>query len=74
MSRPCICAVYLHRTGKLGGFYQMRISNCKGCGRIFNVLSDEQYCPNCQKKMDEKFDIVKRFVEDNPNVPVETVA
>ena len=29
----------------------MRISNCKGCGRIFNVLSDEQYCPNCQKKM-----------------------
>ena len=47
----------------------MRISNCKGCGRIFNVLSDEQYCPNCQKKMDEKFDIVKRFVEDNPNVP-----
>ena len=52
----------------------MRISNCKGCGRIFNVLSDEQYCPNCQKKMDEKFDIVKRFVEDNPNVPVETVA
>lgn len=24
--------------------------------------------------MDEKFDIVKRFVEDNPNVPVETVA
>ena len=43
-------------------------------GRIFNVLSDEQYCPNCQKKMDEKFDIVKRFVEDNPNVPVETVA
>ena len=37
----------------------MRISNCKGCGRIFNVLSDEQYCPNCQKKMDEKFDIVK---------------
>ena len=38
----------------------MRISNCKGCGRIFNVLSDEQYCPNCQKKMDEKFDIVKR--------------
>ena len=46
----CICAVYLHRTGKLGGFYQMRISNCKGCGRIFNVLSDEQYCPNCQEK------------------------
>ena len=39
----------------------MRISNCKGCGRIFNVLSDEQYCPNCQKKMDEKFDIVKRL-------------
>ena len=74
MSRPCICAVYLHRTGKLGGFYQKRISNSKGCGRIFNVLSDEQYCPNCQKKMDEKFDIVKRFVEDNPNVPVETVA
>lgn len=52
----------------------MQISNCRGCGRIFNVLADEQFCPNCQKKMDEKFEVVKQFVEDNPNVPVETVA
>ena len=26
------------------------------------------------EKMDEKFEVVKKFVEDNPNVPVETVA
>ncbi len=52
----------------------MQISNCRGCGRIFNILADEQLCPNCQKKMDEKFEVVKQFVEDNPNVPVETVA
>lgn len=52
----------------------MNIANCRGCGRLFNVLANEQYCPNCQKKLDEKFDIVKKFVQDNPNVPVETVA
>lgn len=52
----------------------MQISNCRGCGRIFNVLADEQFCPNCQKKMDEKFEVVKQFVENNPDVPVEIVA
>ena len=52
----------------------MKISNCRGCGRIFNVLADEQFCPNCQKKMDEKFDVVKKYVQENPNTPVETVA
>ena len=52
----------------------MKISNCRGCGRIFNVLADEQFCPNCQKKMDEKFDVVKKHVQENPNTPVETVA
>lgn len=52
----------------------MNVTNCRGCGRLFNQLSNEQLCPNCMKKMDEKFEVVKKFVDDNPNVPVETVA
>ncbi len=52
----------------------MQITNCRGCGRIFNALADEQFCPNCQKKLDEKFDEVKRYIEENPDAPVEKVS
>ena len=36
----------------------MNVTNCRGCGRLFNQLSNEQLCPNCMEKMDEKFDNV----------------
>lgn len=52
----------------------MRITNCRGCGRIFNILADEELCPNCQRKLDEKFDKVRKFIEDNPNSSVEVVS
>ena len=40
----------------------MNVTNCRGCGRLFNQLSNEQLCPNCMEKMDEKFEVVKKFV------------
>ena len=29
----------------------MEVTNCRSCGRLFNVLSNETICPNCQKKL-----------------------
>lgn len=52
----------------------MQVANCKGCGRLFNVMGSEKICPNCQKKLEDKFDEVKKFIEDNPNSSVEVVA
>ena len=51
----------------------MEVTNCRSCGRLFNVLSNETICPNCQKKLDDKFKEVKEFLDENPNATVEKV-
>lgn len=45
----------------------MNVTNCKGCGRLFNVLSSERICPECRRRLDEKFQAVKEFLDLNPN-------
>lgn len=52
----------------------MNVSNCKNCGRLFNAISRERICPNCQKQLDEKFVVVKEFLRDNPNSSVDEVS
>ena len=52
----------------------MEVTNCRSCGRLFNVLNNETICPNCQKKLDEKFKEVKQLLEENPNASVEKVS
>ena len=52
----------------------MEVTNCRSCGRLFNVLSNETICPNCQKKLDDKFKEVKEFLDENPNASVEKVS
>lgn len=45
----------------------MNVTNCKGCGRLFNALSSERLCPDCRKRLDEKFQEVKQYLEEHPN-------
>lgn len=52
----------------------MNVSNCKNCGRLFNAISRERICPNCQKQLDEKFVVVKEFLRENPNSSVDEVS
>lgn len=52
----------------------MNVSNCKYCGRLFNAISRERICPNCQKQLDEKFVVVKEFLRENPNSSVDEVS
>ena len=52
----------------------MHIQNCRGCGRLFNALSREQLCPECRKKLDEKFQQVKEYLREHPNATVDDVA
>ena len=44
----------------------MQVTTCKACGKIFNYVQGDRLCPQCIKKMDEKFVDVKKFVRDNP--------
>lgn len=52
----------------------MNVANCKGCGRLFNALSSERLCPECRKRLDDKFQEVKEFLEKNPNSSIDTIS
>lgn len=43
----------------------MNVRNCRKCGKIFNYLSGPTVCPQCKEKSEEKFQEVKKFVQEN---------
>lgn len=43
----------------------MSAKNCRKCGRMFNYFFGEPICPVCKEKSEEKFQRVKKFVQDN---------
>jgi len=45
----------------------MEVRNCRGCGRLFNYLSGQNLCPDCKKKLEDKFQQVKAFISDKEN-------
>ncbi len=46
----------------------MEVRNCRNCGRLFNYIggSYKNLCPSCIDAVEEKFQEVKKYVEDNP--------
>ena len=52
----------------------MDVINCKGCGRLFNALTRTRLCPNCQGKLEEKFQEVKQYINDNPGSTIDMVS
>ena len=53
----------------------MEVRNCKGCGKLFNYIgSTTPVCPACMKKMDEKYEQVKKYIYDNPHSNINIVA
>jgi flagellar operon protein (TIGR03826 family) len=50
----------------------MNLINCKECGKLF-ASSGSKVCPDCQKAEEEKFEIVKDFLWDNPNSTIKKV-
>ncbi len=52
----------------------MDVRNCKECGAMFNYVSGLPLCPNCMKKMEEKFSEVKAYVYDNPKCGIREVS
>ena len=52
----------------------MEVITCKSCGKIFNYISGSRVCPQCVKKMDEKFAEVKKYVYDHPKIGINELA
>ncbi len=52
----------------------MNVINCRTCGRLFNALSRERVCPDCKRKLEDKFQEVKDYLQEYPNASVDEVA
>lgn len=48
----------------------MEVRNCRSCGRLFNVIVNKRICPECQRKLEDKFQEVKKFLYDNPKANI----
>ena len=51
----------------------MELINCKECGRLFSSAG-QKVCPDCQQSEEEKFELVKEYLWENPNSTVKKVA
>lgn len=52
----------------------MDVRNCRSCGRLFNYISGPFICPACREALEEKFQEVKKYIQDNRGVGVKEVA
>lgn len=52
----------------------MNVRNCKKCGTLFNYISGPPICLACKEKMEDVFQVVKKFVRQNPHANLQTVA
>ncbi len=51
----------------------MEIKNCRSCGRLYNYVSGSYYnhlCPGCRDSLEEKFQQVKAYIEENKTATV----
>ena len=52
----------------------MEVKNCNGCGRLFNYMGGAPLCDGCRKKLEQKFQEVKQYLDENPNASVNQVS
>ncbi len=52
----------------------MNVRNCKMCGRIFTYVTGAPLCPTCRDVMEERFQKVKEYIQNNKDTTIKTVA
>lgn len=52
----------------------MDVRNCKECGRLFNYMSGQRLCPACREKLEEKFQDVKRYIEEHKTAQLQEIS
>ncbi len=52
----------------------MELMNCRSCKKIFNYITGEKICPACRDLLEEKYQEVKKYINENPGVPANKVA
>jgi len=52
----------------------MNVRNCRNCRRLFNYVVGPHLCPECKDELERKFQIVKKYVQDNKNCDITEVS
>ena len=52
----------------------MNVRNCKKCGKLFNYVAGAPVCPACKDALEEKFQEVKKYVQDNKGATIHDVS
>ena len=52
----------------------MNIKNCRKCGRMFQTLSDERICKECKGRLEEKFQEVKEYIQENRQATLQEIS
>ena len=52
----------------------MNVRNCRKCRRLFNYVIGPVYCAKCKQELEEEFQMVKKYVHDNPGCDIRMVA
>lgn len=52
----------------------MEIKNCIRCKKIFHYVTGEQLCMPCKELIEEQFQVVKKFVTENPGANINVVS
>lgn len=52
----------------------MNVRNCRKCGKMFNYVSGQVICPRCKEELEEKFQEVKAYVQDNRGADIVEVS
>ena len=52
----------------------MNVRTCRKCRRLFNYVMGPSFCPECRTKEEDKFQEVKKFVQDHGRASMQEVA
>lgn len=54
----------------------MEVRNCRNCGKLYNYIGGpyRNLCPACVDKAEEKFQDVKKYIQNNPAADIRDVA
>lgn len=54
----------------------MDVRNCRSCGRLYNYIggSYRNLCPDCIEALEDKFQEVKRYIQDNITATISQIS
>ncbi len=52
----------------------MNLRNCTRCGKMFNYVAGPPICDLCRKAIEDDFQKVKQYIEDNPRASLKQIS